>query len=191
MQLYLINTKKNRNINQLHINTFTYQKKLRTFKTKTANIYQCFFLGTNKAEYPTIYSLYFLYYYLKSDLKYRKFNLYVCTFNNTYKKGKIPRFKHVMQFQKIQESQSFLRTLFWRGSLQFKKMVSMVFMARLDGLRFCSVVACITFYQCFKRNRESILRTERRLAFAIFNTNFPMHFSVFLRIFNTGVQTEP
>lgn len=72
-----------------------------------------------------------------------------------------------------------------------KKMVSMVFMARLDGLRFCSVVACITFYQCYKRNRESILRTERRLAFAIFNTNFPMHFSVFLRIFNTGVQTEP
>lgn len=121
MQLYLINTKKTRNINQLHINTFTYQKKLRTFKTKTANIYQCFFLGTNKAEYPTIYSLYFLYYYLKSDLKYRKFNLYVCTFNNTYKKGKIPRFKHVMQFQKIQESQSFLHTLFWRGSLQLKK----------------------------------------------------------------------
>lgn len=73
MQLYLINTKKPRNINQLHINTFTYQKKLRTFKTKTANIYQCFFLGTNKAEYPTIYSLYFLYYYLKSDLKYRKY----------------------------------------------------------------------------------------------------------------------
>lgn len=51
--------KKTRNINQLHINTFTYQKKLRTFKTKTTNIYQCFFLGTNKAEYPTIYSCIF------------------------------------------------------------------------------------------------------------------------------------
>lgn len=51
--------KTKRIINQLHINTFTYQKKLRTFKTKTTNIYQCFFLGTNKAEYPTIYSCIF------------------------------------------------------------------------------------------------------------------------------------
>lgn len=113
-------------------------------------------------------------------------NLYVCTFSNTYKKGKIPDSNMLCNFKRYKKAR--VSSVHCFGAEVY---ISMIFMARLDGLRFCRVVACITFYQCYKRNRESILRTERRLAFAIFNTNFPMHFSVFLGIFNTSVQTEP
>lgn len=97
--------KKTRNINQLHINTFTYQKKLRTFKTKTANIYQCFFSRHKQGWIPYHIQLYIFYIMIWSQIwNIESFNLYVCTFRNTYKKEKFQDSNMLCNFKRYKKA---------------------------------------------------------------------------------------